>query len=262
MEVVDPGEVRDARRRARSRRGAGGRPCTGPPPRRLEAKSASSRSCVTSRASSDATSRLELWIGERSSLQVAEVGAVVGAAVKGTKRRKNRPAPAARSSRREVPGRLVASSRAWPGESGRDRVRLPAAIEEDARLEVEVVSPAGLLIPRGAEGLQELEGAAQHRLGLVRAEEAVACERGHGPGHRRRVGLGLDAEHGAEIERRALDRLDQQAATKGGPLQRPRRRGGSSSGPRMDRCPRHPRSSPHRASRRANSMASRESSRA
>ena len=57
---------------------------------------------------------------------------------------KKSAAPRGKLERPLIAGELICVEETEAGEGGRDRVRTGAGVEEDARLDVEVVTPAGL----------------------------------------------------------------------------------------------------------------------
>ena len=113
-------------------------------------------------------------------------------------------------------GELVGVEDCPAGESGRDRVRGGARIEEEARLDVEVVAPAGLL-EAGCAQLEQPVDAPADPLGIAERNPG-GKDVGNGSG----VETRFDPERSAQVERRAPDRLDQDPPAQRGALQRAR----------------------------------------
>ena len=104
-------------------------------------------------------------------------------------------------------GQLMGVEQGLAGEDRGDRVGGRAGIEEEARLDVEVVTPAGFLEAGQARSSRRRSAA---RAAPAASPSLVAG--GEDVGERGRVELGLDAEETSKVEWRSLGGLDQDVA--------------------------------------------------
>ena len=175
--------------------------------------------------------------------QIAEVGTLPGRRLRNAAEEE----PACREGPLQQPGilgALVGVEQGGAGEGGRDRVRRSARVEEHARLDVEVIAPAELVEILTTQGLGGFAQRAPASLRPRRRAEAVPCVRGPDRRDGGGAAAGRDPEQRAEVERRPLDSLGHDLASRDRALQEPREAGrvqavvGIAPGPVSVRAPR------------------------
>jgi len=89
-------------------------------------------------------------------------------------------------------------------EGGRDRVRRAVRVEEDTRLYVEVVVPAGLVVVAAAQFEESMKQLAASPPCFLLRQPALAHVRGGGERQRDRAASARDPEERPQVRRRAL----------------------------------------------------------